>query len=74
MATKFDHVQSLTIRNGFPIQVHFNINPAEPDVGIMQRYVDDYIFTTVKGQSVTWLKITKKESDYLLENLNLEEA
>lgn len=68
---KFDNVQELTIRNGFPIQVHFNVSPAEPDVGISQRYVEDYQFTNIKGKSIDWLKLTKQETDYLLERLNI---
>lgn len=68
---KFDNVQALTIRNGFPILVHFNVSPAEPDVGISQPYVEDYQFTNKVGKSVEWLKLTKQEIDYLLERLNI---
>lgn len=68
---KMNRSQECTIRSGFPIIVNYCVAPAEPDVGIMQDYIYDYEFTNLKGKSVAWLKITKEESDSLLEQLNL---
>lgn len=68
---KYDNHQECTVRGGFPIVVHFNVSPAEPDVGISQPYIDQYEFTNTKGKSVAWLKLTQQENDRLLEQLNI---
>lgn len=60
-----------TILGGLPVLVKFTIGPAEPDVGIMGQYVDEYqLCSTKTGKDYgDWayrrLEETKGEDDLL---------
>lgn len=57
---------------GFPVQVHLWMHPAEPDVGIMRRGINDYLITTMKGWDAAFLKLTEDELEDVL--VDAEEA
>lgn len=67
---KYQYSQELTVRNGFPVVVEFNVQGAERDVGLMESYVEDYEIKTRSGSGVSWLKLTDKEISKLIESLN----
>lgn len=62
-----------TILGGLPVLVKFTMCPAEPDVGIMGEYVDEYELCSVKTgkQLGDWaqrrLEETKSEDALLIE-------
>ena len=58
----------LTVRRGFPAIFRAKVNPAEPDVGIFSRYVDDYEVLTTKGKPADFLRLTESEIDTLIED------
>lgn len=67
-AERFDvQVRSSRVRRGFPFRVTGLIMPADPDVGLTSRYLDDLYFTTPSGKTVEWLRLTQEEFDYLHE-------
>lgn len=45
---EYDFSVEATVRNGFPVVVFANIHPAEPDVGIMSDYIEDFEVVTTK--------------------------
>lgn len=49
----------IKVLGGLPVTVDFVVEPAEPDVGIMQRYATDWHITAVNGRfptgGVEWL-------------------
>lgn len=59
-----------TVKNGFPVTIWYNIGSAEPDVGIMSDYVDDWELTTLDGRSCEWLKLSEKDEQTLLDEVH----
>lgn len=66
-----------TVLGGLPVTVEYTVQGAEPDVGIMSSYVDDWCIVAINGRSVKkcdWLyrriDATKGERDKLIEALN----
>lgn len=49
----------ITVLGGLPVTVEFNILTAEPDVGIMSDYIDEWSITEVAS------KPSKKSLDWL---------
>lgn len=59
-----------TVKGGFPVTVWYKIEGAEPDVGIMSDYVDDWELTTLDGRSCEWLKLSEKDEQTLLDEVH----
>lgn len=62
----YRHSHETTVKGGFPVTVYFNMGTAEPDVGIMSDYIDDWCLTTQDGANCDWLKLTEKQEQALL--------
>jgi len=61
-----------TVKGGFPVTVWYSLGSAEPDVGIMSDYIDDWCVTTQDGCDCDWLKLSDKQEQELLDEvLNL---
>ena len=67
----------ITVLGGLPVTIEYTIAPAEPDVGIMSSYVDDWYIVAINGRSVKkcdWLDrriaATKGEIDRIREELD----
>lgn len=58
-----------TVKGGFPVTIWYNIGGAEPDVGIMSDYIDDWCLTTQDGANCDWLKLTEKQEQDLLDEV-----
>lgn len=58
-----------TVKGGFPVTIWYNIGGAEPDVGIMSDYIDDWCLTTQDGVNCDWLKLTEKQEQALLDEI-----
>lgn len=58
-----------TVKGGFPVTIWYNIGGAEPDVGIMSDYIDDWCLTTQDGANCDWLKLTEKQGQDLLDEI-----
>ena len=69
----------ITVLGGLPITVEYTVQPAEPDVGIMSPYVEDYWITWVGTRRVKtepkWLtkRIFDKKGEDERIRLELEE-
>ena len=48
------HEIETTVLGGLPVTVSFNIQPAEPDVGIFEPYCEDINVVAVKGKKLKW--------------------
>lgn len=60
-----------TVKRGFPVTIWYNVGGAEPDVGIMSDYIDDWCVTTQDGSDCEWLRLSyKQEQDLIDEVLN----
>lgn len=66
-----------TVLGGLPVTIEFTVAGAEPDVGIMSAYVDEWYITHINGRAVKkcdWLDKriaeTKGETDTLIEAMN----
>lgn len=66
-----------TVLGGLPVTIEFTIQGAEPDVGIMSSYVDEWYITHINGRAVKkcdWLDrriaATKGETERLVEEMN----
>ena len=66
-----------TVLGGLPVTIEYTVQGAEPDVGIMSSYVDEWYITAINGRPVKvcrWLdkriEETKGETDRILEELN----
>jgi hypothetical protein len=66
-----------TVLGGLPVTIEYTVQGAEPDVGIMSSYVDEWYITAINGRAVKkcdWLDrriaATKGETDRILEELN----
>lgn len=60
---------TVTVKGGFPVKVTGSIQPAEPDVGIMSSYIDDYTVTTLRGRPCHWLKLTRDQEALMIEKV-----
>lgn len=67
----------ITVLGGLPVTVEYTTQPAEPDVGIMSGYVDDWSIVAINGRAVkkcAWLErriaATKGEHERIMEALN----
>lgn len=67
----------MTVLGGLPVTIEYTVQGAEPDVGIMSAYVDEWYITAINGRPVKvcrWLdkriEETKGETDRILEELN----
>lgn len=47
-----------TVKGGFPVTATATWCPAEPDVGLMDSYLEDVSVSTLRGKSCNWLKLT----------------
>lgn len=66
-----------TVLGGLPVTIEYDVQGAEPDVGIMSSYVDDWWIVAINGRAVKkcdWLyrriDATKGESDRIRDELN----
>lgn len=66
-----------TVLGGLPVTIEYTVQGAEPDVGIMSSYVDDWYIVAINGRAVKscdWLDrridATKGERDRIVEELN----
>lgn len=66
-----------TVLGGLPVTIEYTIQGAEPDVGIMSSYVDEWYIVAINGRPVKkcdWLDrriaATKGEADRIVEELN----
>lgn len=71
------HEIDIRILGGLPVTIEYSVQPAEPDVGIMSGYVDEWYVTAINGRPVkscAWLDrridATKGERDRIVEALN----
>jgi hypothetical protein len=68
----------ITVLGGLPVTVEFNIQGAEPDVGIMSSYIEEWWITHINGRKCKkhpqWLQnridAKKGEDDQIIEQLN----
>lgn len=67
----------IRILGGLPVTIEYDVQPAEPDVGIFSAYVDDWSIVAINGRSVkkcNWLNKrideTPGEHDRIMEELN----
>jgi hypothetical protein len=67
----------IRILGGLPVTIEYDVQPAEPDVGIMGAYVDDWSIVAINGRPVKkcdWLHrridATDGETDRIMEALN----
>lgn len=65
-----------TVLGGLPVTIEYTIQGAEPDVGIMSSYVDEWYITHINGREVkacNWLDKriaeTKGETERLIEEM-----
>ena len=65
----YRHSHDTTVKGGFPVTVWFTMGSAEPDVGIMSDYIDDWCLTTQDGANCDWLKLTEKQEQDLLNEI-----
>lgn len=61
----------VTIRGGFPLIVKYRIYPAEPDVGIFGNQIEIDEILTVRGQPADFLKITEKEEEEIVADIDI---
>ena len=59
-----------TVKGGFPVTIWYNIGGAEPDVGIMSDYIDEWELTTPDGCNCEWLKLSEKDEQKLLDEVH----
>lgn len=66
-----------TVLGGLPVTIEYTVQGAEPDVGIMSGYVDDWYIVAINGRAVKkcdWLDrridATKGERERIVEELN----
>lgn len=66
-----------TVLGGLPVTIEYDVQGAEPDVGIMSWYVYDWWIVAINGRAVKkcdWLyrriDATKGESDRIRDELN----
>ena len=59
-----------TVKGGFPVTIWYNVGGAEPDVGIMSDYVDEWELTTLVGCNCEWLKLSEKDEQKLLDEVH----
>lgn len=67
----------IRILGGLPVTIEYTVQGAEPDVGIMSGYVDDWYIVAINGRAVKkcdWLErridATKGERERIVEELN----
>lgn len=67
----------IRILGGLPVTIEYTVQGAEPDVGIMSGYVDDWYIVAINGRAVKkcdWLDrridATKGEGERIIEALN----
>lgn len=70
----------IRILGGLPVTVAYSVQSAEPDVGIMSDYVDDWYIVAVngrvpktkKGKAFAWIysRLTKADERAILDELN----
>ena len=73
-----EYEAQITVLGGLPVTVEYNIQEAEPSVGIMSSYVSEWEITYINGRrckkSPLWLykriKARKGEETRLIENLD----
>ena len=65
----YRHSHDTTVKGGFPVTVWFTMGSAEPDVGIMSDYIDDWCVTTRDGCNGEWLNLTEKQEQALLDEV-----
>lgn len=80
------HETEIRILGGLPVTVEYSVQGAEPDVGIMSPYVDDWYIVAVNGRapkkvkstSFDWvyrrIKATEGEERRILDELNEDAA
>lgn len=59
----------VTVRGGFPIVVRGEVCPPESENGIRSSYLDYLDYSTLKGGSVDWLKLTREEEEEIEEKV-----
>ena len=66
----YRHSHDTTVKGGFPVTIWYNVGgAAEPDVGIMSDYIDDWCITTQDGANCEWLNLTEKQEQALLDEV-----
>lgn len=65
------HTVNITLRDQ-DVYVRCEIQPAEPDVGIMEAYLDDYEVTDEAGNHLAW-ELTEDEENAIFEQLEDED-
>lgn len=63
----YRYCEQVTVRNGFPVLVWFDVNPADRDVGYMTEWVGDAEITTTNYGSIKFLGLSPKEQDDAIE-------
>lgn len=58
----------ITILGGLPVTVEYEVQPAEPDVGIREAYVDDWAIVAVAGRAPK--KVTPKSFNWLYKRID----
>jgi hypothetical protein len=53
---------SATVLGGLSVDISFSVAPAEPDVGIMSSYVDEWSIVGINGKA-------KKNTDWIMKRL-----
>ena len=57
-----------TIRNGLPVLVSGEVRDAEPDVGLMTQYVEDFQIQFLSGDPITF-EISDEDDQRLVDEL-----
>lgn len=53
-----------TVAGGFPVLVRCTMQRAEPDVGIMSDYGEDFEVMTRKGKPAPWIEKKMTQADW----------
>lgn len=65
---EYDFSVETTVRNGFPVIVFVNMQPAEPDVGIMADCIDDFEVVTTNYSRVPF-EISKDDEERIKDKI-----
>lgn len=59
----YNQREQVTVRNGFPVLVWFQVYGPEPEVGYNDEWLSNAEITTTSFNSVKFLNLTDKEQD-----------
>ena len=57
------------VKGGFPAILKARVQNPEPAVGLPRRYIDHYGLYTLQGKQLTFIKLSTKEENELLDSV-----